>query len=86
MPGPKDAPKKTPHDVVNEAIQAYLHDDYENAALLAGWVVVAEFVTTEGESSLTAFASDGLPYWRINGMLDAAPYEMGYVDEDEELD
>ena len=80
------APKKTPHDLITEAIQAQLHAEYENAALVAAWVVVTEFVTTEGESELTAFATDGLPYWRINGMLDAAPHEMGYVDEDEELD
>ena len=76
----------TPIERVDAAILAHLKAEYENAALLAGWVVVAEFITTEGDPDITAFAADGLPYWRVNGLLDAAPYEMGYVEEDEELD
>jgi hypothetical protein len=76
----------TPIERVDAAITAYLHAEYENAALLAGWVIVAEFITSEGEPDITAFAAEGLPYWRVNGLLDAAPYEMGYVGEDEELD
>lgn len=78
--------KPTPVEGVDAAILTYLRATYEGAALLAGWVVVAEFVNTDGDPDITAFASDGMPYWRVNGLLDAAPYELGYVEEDEELD
>jgi len=86
MPAPSEDPIPTPHDAVEQAILAYLQAEYVNAALLAGWVVVAEFITTDGEPDITTFASAGLPYWRINGLLDAAPFEMDYAEEDEELD
>jgi hypothetical protein len=79
---------KTPAPIegVDAAILTYLQAEYEGVALLAGWVIVAEFINTDGDPDITAFAADGLPYWRVNGLLDAAPYEMGYVGEDEELD
>jgi hypothetical protein len=70
-------------DVVNAAILEYLKETYENPAIVTGWVVVAEFVDTEGTQDLAAFASNNMPYWKINGMLEAAPYEMNYADEED---
>jgi len=80
------ADEVSPEDAVNAAITQYLHADYENAALVTGWIVVAEFMTTEGTPDITAFAAAGMPYWKINGMLDAAPNEMEYAYEDEDED
>ena len=70
-------------DVVNAAILEYLKETYENPAIVTGWVVVAEFVDTEGTQDLAAFAANNMPYWKINGMLEAAPYEMNYMDEED---
>lgn len=52
------------------------------ASLLVGWVVIAEWVNADGEPELSAFAREGLPHWRISGLLDAAPEAMCYADED----
>ena len=84
MPASKDTPNVTPHDAVTAAVLGHLKETYENAAMVAGWVVVAEFITTDGEPDLAAFAADGLPYWRIDGMLSAAPHHMGYGYAEEE--
>lgn len=76
-------------DALESAILRQLQDEYEDAAIVTGWVVVAEFMTTGGTPDIHAFAAEHMPYWKINGMLDAAPHEMAYVfddeDEDEEL-
>ena len=66
--------------------------EYERAVdgegtLLTGWVIVAEFLTREGTPHLAAYASKGLPYWRIDGMIEAAHNTILYVDAvDEEID
>lgn len=59
--------------------------EYERAfegegSLLTGWVVIAEFLTREGTPHLSSYAARGLPYWRIDGMIDAARDAIGYVD------
>lgn len=66
--------------------------EYERAVngegtLLTGWVIVAEFLTREGTPHLAAYASRGLPYWRIDGMIEAAHSTILYVEvTDEEID
>ena len=78
-------------DALEGAVLKHLQSEFENAAILTGWIVVAEFMTAEGNPAMYAFAADHMPYWKVNGMLEAAPHEMGYVyddqdeDEDEEL-
>ena len=62
----------------------YLRGIYEDPAIITGWVVVAEFVDSKGTPDLHAFATTGMPYWKINGMLEAAPHEIAYSDEDDE--
>jgi hypothetical protein len=83
------AEEVSPKDAVEAAVLRQLQEEYENAAIVTGWVIVAEFMTSEGAPDIHAFAADHMPYWKINGMLDAAPHEMVYAyddeDEDEEL-
>lgn len=71
---------------IDNAVMTYLREVYENPAILTGWVIVAEFMNTEGTPDLAAFASAGMPYWKINGMIEAAPHEMEYAYEDEDED
>jgi hypothetical protein len=71
---------------IDDAVMAYLRETYEAPAILTGWVVVAEFVDIDGTPDLAAFASTGMPYWKINGMIEAAPHEMEYAYEDEDED
>lgn len=84
--GGRMAEKVSPEDQIDQAIMAHLLDTYENPAILTGWVIVAEFMSTDGTPDLAAFASTGMPYWKINGMIEAAPHEMEYDYEDEEED
>jgi len=85
------ADEVTSQDAIESAVMMHLQQEYENAAILTGWVVIAEFMTAEGNPAIYAFAADHMPYWKVNGMLDAAPHEMGYMyageeeDEDEEI-
>lgn len=87
--GCRVAEEVSPKDAVEAAVLRQLQEEYENAAIVTGWVIVAEFMTSEGAPDIHAFAADHMPYWKINGMLDAAPHEMVYAyddeDEDEEL-
>lgn len=69
-------------DAIEQAILAYLREVYEDPAIVTGWVIVAEFVDSKGVPDLHAFAASGMPYWKINGMLDAAPAEIAYHDDD----
>ena len=71
---------------VEAMLLTHVQQYYDNVALITGWIVVAEVMSVEGVPSLAAFASEGMPYWKINGMLEAAPFEIEYADEDEELD
>ena len=77
------ADELSPGDAIEKGILQVLQDEYENAAIVTGWVIVAEFMTSEGTPDIHAFAADHMPYWKINGMLEAAPYEMNYAEEDD---
>lgn len=67
---------------LEEAIRGYDADAGDGNAILTGWVVVAEWIDGDGDPNLTAFAREGMPSWRINGLLEAAPFEIVYDDED----
>lgn len=63
--------------------------DYEKAAngvgeILVGWVLAAEFIDGEGQPYLAAFAARGMPFWRIDGLIDAAPHAILYMEEVED--
>jgi hypothetical protein len=73
-------------DQIEAAVLGYLRDVYDDPAIITGWVVIAEFVDSKGTPDLHAFAATGMPYWKINGMLDAAPSEIAYWSEDDDED
>jgi hypothetical protein len=63
--------------------------DYDRAAegegaIITGWVTVAEFIDHEGQPHLAAYAAHGMPFWRIDGLIEAAPSAMLYMEEFEE--
>lgn len=68
---------------VENAIRAYDREVDGSGALLTGWVVIAEWIDDQGDPDLTAFAREGMPYWRINALLEAAPMEIMYDDDDD---
>jgi hypothetical protein len=70
--------------LLEAAMLKYLREIYEDPAIITGWVVVAEFVDSKGSPDLHAFAATGMPYWKINGMLEAAPHEIAYSDEEDD--
>ena len=72
--------------LLEQAILNYARVSGEDHGMLTGWIVVAESVNEEGVPTLNAYASQGLPWWRINGMIDAAPEQIEYLSEDEEYD
>jgi hypothetical protein len=60
--------------------------DYEKAAndfgkVLVCWVLAAEFIDDEGQPYLAAYAARGMPFWRIDGLIDAAPHAIIYMEE-----
>lgn len=67
---------------LEKAIRAYDKETDGSGALLTGWVIIAEWIDADGHPALTAFAREGMPYWRINALIDAAPMEIVYDDED----
>ena len=67
---------------VEDAILAYEKDSGGEGVLLVGWVVVAEWVNSDGHPELSAFAREGMPYWRIDALLEAAPNVIVYDEED----
>jgi hypothetical protein len=71
---------------VENSITAYLHEDYDEGAILTGWVVIAEYMSSDGIPGIAAFAAEGMPYWKINGLIEAAPHEIVYEEEDEQAD
>jgi hypothetical protein len=73
-------------DAIEAATLAYLREVYDDPAIITGWVVIAEFVDSKGTPDLHAFAATGMPYWKINGMLDAAPSEIAYTYDDDDED
>jgi len=68
---------------LEQAIKAYDRETDGRGALLTGWVVIAEWIDENGQPDLTAFAREGMPYWRINALTEAAPMEIVYEDDDE---
>lgn len=66
---------------LEEAIIAYEKDSGGEGVLLTGWVIVAEWINADGEPELSAFAREGMPYWRIDALLEAAPHEIVYDDD-----
>lgn len=67
---------------IEAAIQAYEAESGGDGILLTGWVVVAEWVDENGDATLSAFARERMPYWRIDALLDAAPDAILYEDDD----
>lgn len=67
---------------IEHAIRAYDKETDGRGALLTGWVIVAEWIDEDGNPDLTAFAREGMPYWRINSLIEAAPMEIIYDDDD----
>jgi len=53
-------------------------------SIVTGWVVVAEFLDHQGSPHLACYASRGMPWWRVNGILEAAPSAIEYVEECED--
>ncbi len=89
MEGPEamsDTASVKSEDAIEAATLTYLREVYEDPAIITGWVVIAEFVDSKGVPDLHAFAASGMPYWKINGMLDAAPAEIAYHEDDEDED
>jgi hypothetical protein len=86
MPEPLDEPDSIDvfdaESALEQAIRAYDKQTDGTGALLTGWVVVAEWIDEHGDPNLTAFAREGMPYWRINALIDAAPMEIVYDDDD----
>lgn len=70
--------------LVEAATLRYLQEIEADPAIVTGWVVVAEYMNADGVPTLLPFAATGMPYWKINGMLDAAREEMIYDDGDDE--
>jgi hypothetical protein len=68
---------------IENAIRAYDKETLGTGALLTGWVVIAEWIDEDGHPDLTAFAREGMPYWRINSLIEAAPMEIVYDDDDD---
>ena len=67
---------------LEEAIRAYEAETNGENALLTGWVIVAEWIDKDGNPNLTAFAREGMPYWRIDALLEAGPAEIVYDEDD----
>ena len=68
---------------IENAIRAYDKETLGTGALITGWVVIAEWIDEDGDPDLTAFAREGMPYWRINSLIEAAPMEIVYDDDDD---
>lgn len=68
---------------LESAIIAYDREADGQNALLTGWVVIAEWIDEDGEPAMSAYAREGMPYWRIDGLLSSAPDQFLYVDDDD---
>lgn len=69
---------------LEQAIIAYDREADGQNAILTGWVLIAEWIDEDGEPSMSAYAREGMPYWRIDGLLSAAPDQFMYVDYDDD--
>lgn len=71
---------------IENAIKAYELESGGDGLLITGWVVVAEWIDENGDATLSAFARERMPYWRIDALLDAGPDALVYEDWDEDID
>lgn len=72
---------------LESAMSNYDHSLDGEGSILTGWVIVAEFMDPDGIPRLETWAAEGLPYWRINGMVQAAADEIIYlIDDPEDVD
>lgn len=71
---------------LERAILEYTQVVEERPMLLTGWVVIGEFMDADGVPELLPYAARALPYWRINGMIEAAPDAIAYEREGEDLE
>jgi len=82
-----DSPSTT--EQLESAMLAYLRENYDGVALVTGWVLIAEIMDAEAVPDLVGFAAENMPYWKINGLLDAGrdviEYDQ-YADVDVEDD
>jgi len=69
---------------LERAIMEYERAAEGEGAIITGWVVVAEFIDHDGHPHLAAYAAHGMPFWRIDGLIEAAPSAMLYMEEFEE--
>lgn len=63
--------------------------DYERVSngigkILTAWVIAAEFIDEDGHPYLAAYAAKGMPFWRIDGLIEAAPQAILYAEEYED--
>jgi hypothetical protein len=69
---------------LEEAILEYERATENSGVILTSWVLVAEFIDGDGYPSLSAYAARGMPYWRIDGLLDAAPSAIPYAEVEDD--
>jgi hypothetical protein len=69
---------------LENAIVEYEKATNEVGKILVGWVVAAEFMDEDGQPYLAAYAARGMPFWRIDGLIDAAPHAILYMEEVED--
>lgn len=78
-------PSQTPADVLSDAIAQTACAVDGEGAMCTGWVLVAEWMTADGEHCLTRLDND-LPRWRTVGLLQTAlahyEYEMTHHHHD----
>jgi hypothetical protein len=74
---------KDAEEALEQAIIRYEHAMAETPALLTGWVLIGEFMDANGVPHLSTYAANTLPYWRVNGMIQAASDEIVYIGFDE---
>ena len=70
-------------EALEKAIVEFERNSEGYGAIITGWVVIAEFIDTNGDPQLSAYARSGMPYWRIDGLIEAAPTAIVYADWEE---
>jgi len=73
---------------LESALAALERANEGDGMLLTGWIVIAEFIDADGAPVLSGYARTGMPYWRIDGLIENANDALCYAEEDadEELD
>lgn len=62
------------HDALQASISAHQPDLDDRAAVLVGYVVVAEWSDERGERWLSTASAPDMPSWAIRGLLHEALY------------